>query len=174
MRKTNNMAKQAMIAALYTVLCFVLAPITFGSVQARVSEALTMLPVFGFGNVWGVTLGCFLTNLIGLATGANILGSLDIIFGTAATLVAAVLTYLFRNIRFKSMPILSALPPIIINAVVIGWELCIMINGSFHPVIFAAQAVSVAIGQIISCGVIGLLLVRVVENNKRLKELMEK
>ena len=174
MRKTNNMAKLAMIAALYTVICFVLAPITFGSVQARVSEALTMLPVFGFGNVWGVTLGCFLTNLIGLATGANILGSLDIIFGTAATLVAAVLTYLFRNIRFKGMPILSALPPIIINAVVIGWELCIMINGSFHPVIFAAQAVSVAIGQIISCGVIGLLLVRVIENNKRLKELMEK
>ena len=72
------------------------------------------------------------------------------------------------------MPILSTLPPIIINAVVIGWELCIMINGSFHPVIFAAQAVSVAIGQIISCGVIGLLLVRVIENNKRLKELMEK
>ena len=72
------------------------------------------------------------------------------------------------------MPVLSVIPPVVINAVVIGWELCIMINGEFHPVIFAAQAVSVAIGQIISCGVIGLLLVRVIENNKRLKEMMEK
>lgn len=174
MKKTNNLSKQAMIAALYTVIGFVLAPFTFGSVQARISEALTLLPVFGIHNVWGITIGCFLTNLIGLATGANILGSLDIIFGTGATLAAGLLTYLFRNIRYKGMPVLSVLPPVIINAVVIGWELCIMINGSFHPVIFTAQAVSVGIGQLISCGVIGLLLVKVIENNKRLKELIEK
>ncbi len=174
MKKVNNLSKQAMIAALYTVISLVMAPIAFGSVQARVSEALTLLPVFGIGNVWGVTVGCFLTNLVGLATGANILGSLDIIFGTAATFVAALLTYLFRNIRIKGIPVLSALPPVIINAIVIGWELCIMINGEFHPVIFAAQALSVGIGQALSCGIIGLVLVRVIENNKRLKELMSK
>lgn len=171
MKKTNNLSKQAMIAALYTVISLVMAPIAFGSVQARVSEALTLLPVFGISNIWGVTVGCFLTNLVGLATGANILGSLDIIFGTAATFVAGLLTYIFRNIRFKGLPILSALPPVIINAVVVGWELCIMINGSFHPVIFTAQAVSVGVGQTISCG-IGLLLVRLIENNKRLKEII--
>ena len=171
MKKTNNLSKQAMIAALYTVIGFVMAPISFGAVQARISEALTLLPVFGIQNVWGITVGCFLTNLIGLATGANILGSLDIIFGTAATLAAGILTYLFRNLRFKNLPILSALPPIIINAIVVGWELCIMINGSFHPVIFTAQAVSVGVGQTISCG-IGLLLVRLIENNKRLKEII--
>lgn len=171
MKKTNKLSKQAMIAALYTVIGFVMAPLSFGAVQARVSEALTLLPVFGIQNVWGITVGCFLTNLIGLATGANILGSLDIIFGTAATLAAGLLTYLFRNIRFKGMPILSALPPVIINAVVVGWELCIMINGSFHPVIFTAQTVSVGVGQIISCG-IGLFLVRIIENNTRLKEIM--
>lgn len=171
MNKTNKIAKQAMIAALYTVIGFVLAPISFGAVQARVSEALTLLPVFGISNVWGITIGCFLTNLIGLATGANILGSLDIIFGTAATLVAGLLSYLFRNVRLRDIPVLSALPPVIINAVVVGWELCIMINGSFHPVIFTAQAVSVGIGQIVSCG-IGLLLVRLIENNKRLKEII--
>ena len=171
MKKTNKISKQAMIAALYTVIGFVMAPLSFGTVQARVSEALTLLPVFGITNVWGISMGCFLTNLTGLATGANILGSLDIIFGTAATLTAGLLTYLFRNIRFKGLPILSALPPVIINAVVVGWELCIMLNGSFHPVIFTAQAVSVAVGQIISCG-IGLFLVRIIENNKRLKEIM--
>ncbi|MBR4035277.1 MAG: QueT transporter family protein [Oscillospiraceae bacterium] len=174
MKKTNNLAKQAMIAALYTVIGFVLAPVSFGAVQARISEALTLLPVFGISNVWGVTIGCFLTNLIGLATGANILGSLDIIFGTAATLVAGLLTYALRNIRFKGMPVLASLPPVIINAVVVGWELCIMINGSFHPVIFTAQAVSVALGQIISCCIFGLMLVRVIEGNKLLKEKMVK
>ncbi|MBP0980490.1 MAG: QueT transporter family protein, partial [Oscillospiraceae bacterium] len=134
MKKTNTLSKQAMIAALYTVIGFVMAPISFGAVQARVSEALTLLPVFGIQNVWGITIGCFLTNLIGLATGANILGSLDIIFGTAATFTAGILTYMFRNIKIKGMPLLSALPPIIINAFVVGWELCIMMNGSFHPV----------------------------------------
>ncbi len=174
MKKTNNLSKQAMIAALYTVISLVMAPIAFGSVQARVSEALTLLPVFGIGNVWGVTVGCFLTNLVGLATGANILGSLDIIFGTAATFAAALLTYFFRNIRIKNMPVLSALPPVIINAIVIGWELCIMINGEFHPVIFTAQAVAVGIGQALSCFVLGLFLVRIIENNPRLKELMSK
>ncbi len=172
MKKTSTISKQAMIAALYTVIGFVLAPISFGAVQARVSEALALLPVFGISNVWGITIGCFLTNLIGLATGANILGSLDIIFGTIATLIAGLLTYLFRNIRFRGMPVLSALPPVIVNAIVVGWELCIMINGEFHPVIFTAQAVSVAVGQAISCCVIGLVLVRIIENNKRLKEIM--
>lgn len=174
MKNTNNLSKQAMIAALYTVIGFVLAPVSFGAVQARVSEALTLLPVFGISNVWGITIGCFLTNLIGLATGANILGSLDIIFGTAATLVAGLMTYALRNIRFKGMPVLAALPPVIINAIVVGWELCIMINGSFHPVIFMAQAVSVALGQIISCCIFGLMLVRVIESNKLLKEKMIK
>ena len=174
MRKTNNLSKQAMIAALYTVISLAMAPIAFGSVQARVSEAFTLLPVFSIGNVWGVTVGCFLTNLVGLATGANILGSLDIIFGTAATFIAALLTYFFRNIRIKNMPVLSALPPVIINAIVIGWELCIMINGEFHPIIFTAQAVAVGVGQALSCFVLGLFLVKIIENNPRLKELMSK
>ena len=66
MKKTNNLSKQAMIAALYTVIGFVMAPISFGAVQARISEALTLLPVFGIQNVWGITVGCFLTNLIGI------------------------------------------------------------------------------------------------------------
>ena len=101
MNKTNNLTKQAMIAAIYTVLSLGFSAISFGTVQIRVSEALTLLPVFAFGNVWGVTIGCFLTNLVGFFTGANILGGLDMIFGTAATFAAAITTYLLRNIRIK-------------------------------------------------------------------------
>jgi len=69
---------------------------------------------------------------------------------------------------------LSALPPVIINAIVVGWELCIMINGGFNAVVFTAQAVSVAVGQLISCVGLGLILVRVIEKNPQLKEIVEK
>lgn len=173
MKKTKNLSRQAMIAAMYVVLSVALSPITYGAVQARISEALTLLPIYNPATIWAVTLGCFLTNLIGLFTGANILGALDIIFGTLATLVAAFLTYKFRNIQLKGLPILSVIPPILINAIVIGWELCIMIAGGFSWPIFIAQAISVALGQALSCGVIGLVMVvGVINKNPKLKELI--
>ncbi|MBQ5325664.1 MAG: QueT transporter family protein, partial [Oscillospiraceae bacterium] len=102
MNKSKSLSRQAMIAAMYTVIGLIFAPISFGTVQVRFSEMLTLLPVFGVSNIWGITAGCFITNLIGLMTGANILGSLDIIFGTAATFAAGLLTWLFRNVRFKN------------------------------------------------------------------------
>ena len=174
MNKSRKISTQAMIAAMYVILGLIFAPISFGTVQVRISEMLTLLPVFGTGNVWGITIGCFITNLIGLFTGANILGSLDIIFGTAATFAAGILTRMLKKVRIKGTPFFSSLPPVILNAVVVGWELCIMINGSFHPVIFTAQALSVGIGQLISCSGLGLLMVRVIEKNPYLKDLMTK
>ena len=86
--KTRTIVRCALIASLYTAVSLVLAPIAFGAVQARVSEAFTLLPVLVPDAVVGVTLGCFLTNLVGVFTGANVLGALDIVFGTAATLTA--------------------------------------------------------------------------------------
>lgn len=171
-KKSSVISKQAMIAAIYTVISVCFSAITYGPVQVRISEALTLLPVFAFNNVWGVTIGCFLTNLIGFFTGANILGSLDIIFGTMATFAAAVASYLLRNIKFKGLPVLSAVPPILFNAVVVGWELCVLINGGFNTVVFAAQAASVAAGQSVSCGLIGLVTVNIINKNAVLKELI--
>ena len=169
--KSEFIVKQAMIAAIYTVLSVCLSAISYGTVQIRVSGALTLLPVFALGNVWGVTIGCFLTNVIGFFTGANILGALDAVFGTAATLVAALLTYALRNVRLKGLPVAAVIPPVIVNAVVIGMELCVLINGGFNPVVFWAQAVSVGVGQLLSCGVIGLIMVRVIERNGALKRM---
>ena len=174
MKKTNYMANQAMIAAIYTVLSVCLSAISYGPVQIRISEAMTLLPVVGIHNKWGVTIGCFMTNLIGFFSGANILGGLDMIFGTAATLVAALISYSLRNIRFKKLPVLSAIPPIVINAVVIGWELCVVIAGGFNAAVFAAQAIAVAAGQFLSCMVAGLLMVKIIENNKELKQRLSK
>lgn len=174
MKKSNVIARQAMIAAMYTVVGFALAPISFGTVQARISEALTLMPVFGAVNIWGVTIGCLLTNIIGFFTGANILGSLDIIFGTLATFLATVSTYLLRNVRIKGLPIPAAIPPIIFNAVIVGLELCFMISAGFNLPVFIAQAVSVGLGQTVSCLILGLVLVKVIESNPRLKDMMKK
>ena len=97
--KTRTIVRCALIASLYTAVSLVLAPIAFGAVQARVSEAFTLLPVLVPDAVVGVTLGCFLTNLVGVFTGANVLGALDIVFGTAATLTAALCTRRLARVR---------------------------------------------------------------------------
>ena len=148
--KTRTIVRCALIASLYTAVSLVLAPIAFGAVQARVSEAFTLLPVLVPDAVVGVTLGCFLTNLVGVFTGANVLGALDIVFGTAATLTAA------------------AVPPVLINAVVVGAELA----WAFGPRTFAGfllQAGGVALGQLFSCFALGLPLVRIIEKTPALR-----
>ena len=154
--KVRRMVVCAMLAAIYAAICLVFAPISFGAVQVRVSEALTLLPIFDPLLIVGVTLGCFVTNLIGFMTGANILGWLDILFGTAATLIAAVMTWKLRDFRIKGLPILAAIPPILVNAVVIGMELCWLISGGFNWSVFLINAVAVGIGQLISCFALGL------------------
>lgn len=161
---TRNMAIIAMIAALYTALCMALAPLSFGMVQVRVAEALTLLPVFSFAGVWGVTLGCALANLAGVFTGANILGAFDILFGTMATLIAALLSRKFRNIRIAGLPVVSAIPPVLINAIVIGAELSFVMapDGAFMST-FLTNFIYIAVGQSISCFVLGLIFVWVLE-----------
>lgn len=149
----------ALIAAMYAALTLVFAPFSFGTVQVRVSEALTLLPLFSPIAIWGVTLGCAVSNLAGVMLGTNILGILDVFFGTGATLLAAVMSYLLRNIRFKGLPVLAAIPPIIVNGIVIGGELTYLIAGGFDMNIFLVQSLSVAAGEAISCLVLGLVMV---------------
>ena len=141
-----------MIAAVYTAVCFVpgLSAIAFGPVQVRIAEALTLLPLIDKRAIWGVTLGCFLTNLLGAALGINPTGMLDAIIGTAATFLAALCTWKFRNIKTAGIPVLSCLMPVIFNFFFVGAELAALympqnimlgtlINGSW-----------VAIGELIS------------------------
>lgn len=164
--KTRTIVRCALIASLYTAVSLVLAPIAFGAVQARVSEAFTLLPVLVPDAVVGVTLGCFLTNLVGVFTGANVLGALDIVFGTAATLTAALCTRRLAHVRLRGLPVAAAVPPVLINAVVVGAELA----WAFGPRTFAGfllQAGGVALGQLFSCFALGLPLVRIIEKNAR-------
>lgn len=153
-------AVSAMIAAVYTAVSLALSLFSFGVVQIRVAECLTLLPVLSPLGIYGVTIGCLLTNIVGVAMGLTM--PVDILFGTLATAIAAVLSYLLRNARIKRLAIPAALPPILINGLIIGLELT-WLSGSFQWDVFWTCAVSVTLGQIIPCLVLGVLLVWVLE-----------
>ena len=163
----RSMVRGAVVAALYTAISIVLAPISYGAVQLRVAEALTLLPVFGPEAVVGVTLGCLLTNILGSSP-------IDAVFGTLATLVAALLTYLLRNLRWRGLPVLSALAPVIINALVVGAEITFFFMGTpaTLPVLLLNMA-TVGLGELVSCVLLGLLLVRAIERSPRVLELLQ-
>lgn len=145
------------IAGLYTALTLVLAPLSFGIVQCRVSEALTILAAYHPAAVAGLTVGCALSNMVGLAMGANVAGALDILLGTLATGLAAWLTYRLRGVRFGGLPILSTLPPVVLNALIIGAELTAVLGPRNLPTLLMWMG-SVAVGQLIACVGGGLLL----------------
>ena len=90
-KKVTFLTQAAMIAAIYVVLTFVFAHISFGEVQIRIAEMLTVLPVFTPAAIPGLFVGC----LIGNITGGAMLP--DVIFGSIATLIGAVGTYFLRN-----------------------------------------------------------------------------
>ena len=109
----RRLVRCAVIAAVYVVVCLVLAPFSYGAVQVRVAEALCLLPVFGAEYIVGVTLGCFLANLLGSTV-------VDVVFGTLATLLACLVTYKLRDIRVKGLAIPASLPPVVFNMIIVG------------------------------------------------------
>lgn len=133
-----------MIAAIYVVLTYVFQPFGFMDVQVRVAEALTILPFFTPAAIPGLFVGCLLGNMLGGAV------LLDIVMGSLTTLVAASISYLLRKNKY-----LVALPPIIGNAIVVPWVLRIG-YGLATPI--PLMMVTVGIGEIISCGILGTML----------------
>ena len=112
--KTLRIAVGAVIAAAYAALTIALAPISYGAVQFRVSEVLTILPFFVPGAVMGVFIGCILANLF---TGSVF----DIVFGSLATLLAGPLTARFgKKGNTVKNRLLGCLMPVVFNAVIVG------------------------------------------------------
>lgn len=142
--KTLFITQAALIAAIYVVLVYVFKPISFSYIQVRIAEALTILPYFTPAAIPGVSIGCLLANLL---TGADLL---DIIFGTLATLLGAIGSYVLRRHKF-----LVPLPPILANSIIIPWILRYAYALTL-PIPF--MMLTVGIGEVISCGVLGLIL----------------
>lgn len=169
MQKSNVqfIVKSALIAALYAVLTLALGPISFGNmgIEFRISEALTILPIFTFSAVPGLFCGCIIANLIGMAF--STLGIVDVVFGSLATLIAALLTYFLRKITIKGLPFLSLLAPVIMNAIIIGLELKIILPDVFPSFLYAFYIIG--IGEVISVFLIGVPLFYIINKTKALK-----
>ncbi len=164
-QKTRRWLIIAMIGALYTALSLALAPYSFGPVQVRIAEAMTLLPLLSPLGIGGLTLGCALTNLIGAATGLNILGYYDVVWGTLATFMAALITYNFQHLKVKKIPIISIAAPIVLNALIIGAELSVAF-GPLTWIGFGFYALSVAAGQALSVILLGIPLLKAIESTK--------
>ena len=172
LNKKNNkvafLAQAAVIAALYTALTYVAAAmnLAYGAVQFRFSEALTLLPIFTPAAVPGLALGCFISNL------ASPFGPVDWIFGTLATLLAAICTRAVRNVELKKIPWLAPFMPVIFNAVIIGFEVAcfsaadIFAFSNFSFEAFISIGLSVGIGQFLMCYGLGIPLVIMIRKTK--------
>jgi len=141
---TRRLARGAMIAALYAAVTLLLAPISYGAIQLRVAEAMTLLPTLFPEAIPGLFVGCLLANLLG---GAHML---DVLFGPLATLLAALSTRLLRG-----RPALAALPPVIFNGLVVG----VLVHYLYATEIALPLCMLyVAAGQAIACYALGLPL----------------
>lgn len=154
----RNIAMGGVIAALYVVLTVVANALGLasGAVQVRFSEALTIMPVFTASAVPGLTVGCVLANLI---TGC---APWDVVFGSLATLLGAVGTRLLRK-----KPLLAWIPPVVSNMLIVP----IVLQQVYGvPDVWWYLVLTVGAGEVISCGILGLLLYRSLKNNPQLKQ----
>lgn len=140
-----RLTQGAAIAALYVVLTLIFAPISFGPVQLRIAEMLTILPLFTSAAVPGLFIGCLLANLLG---GAVIW---DVIFGSIATLIGAWLGRKLRGNRW-----LVPVPAIISNAVIVPFVL--KYGYGFTEIPLYLMAIYVAAGEIVGCFFLGEFL----------------
>ena len=164
-KNTQTFTKFAMIAAIYTVVSLVLAPFSYGNIQVRIAEALTILPLIYRPSIAGVTLGCFLTNLIGAMMGVNPTGMIDAVVGTAATLFAAILTYQLRDRKIAGIPVPSLLMPVIFNFFFVGMELSVLYFEGNVWLGLLIMGTEVAIGELISV-IIGYFLVKALDRTE--------
>ena len=168
---TLRLAYMAILAAAYAALTFVLAPISYGAIQFRVSEALTVLPFFLPCTVWGLWIGCILANLY---TGSV----LDIVFGSLATLLAALLTARFgRKGNTVGNRLLGCLMPVLFNAVIVGAVLTwgYQIQSFPSPIAsYAFNALTVGIGEAGVLYLIGYTLLRQLPKIRSFREFVEK
>ena len=154
-------AQAAMIAALYVVLTFIAN--TFGlanyAIQVRISEALTILPYFTPAAIPGLVIGCLLSNIL---TGCILP---DIIFGSIATLIGALGTYALRKFKWC-----APVTPILANALIVPLVLIygygFLLEGVSTVYCYGYYFITVGIGEIISCGILGMLLLLTLEKYK--------
>ena len=167
MRKfsVRDLVLAAMVAALYALLGYFgdILQLTFGPIQCRIAEALTVLPFLFPATAPGLAIGCLITNLL------SPYGPIDVIFGTLATAIAAWLT--------TKMPrwYLAALPPILVNAVILppmwAWAEVGAVNTAFWTAC-GFNALTFIVGEALACYVLGTVLLKALAQVDYLKPVM--
>ena len=162
--RTSQLTLAAMVAALYAVLSYFgsVFGLTYGPIQCRFAEALCVLPFLFPSTVPGLFVGCLITNLM------STVGPLDIVLGSLATLLAALWTAKMPN-RW-----LAPLPPVLCNGVIVGGMITWYEVG-FGPhfwKLFAFNGVTVALGELLACYVLGSLLLWALPQVKSLRNMI--
>lgn len=145
---TKRILQGAIIASIYAVLTILLAPISYGPMQVRVSEALTILPAMTPAGVPGLFVGCLVSNVLGPY------GIVDVVVGSTASLLAALASY-----KLRERPILVPLPPVIINGILIGG----MLHFAYGVPNLPACMAWVALGQLLACYGLGYPLLKLLK-----------
>ncbi len=149
-KRSTSLALCGIIASAYFIVCMLFMPLSYGGIQVRFAEALTVLPLFFGEAVWGLAVGCLIANFFGN-------GVLDIVFGTLATLLSAILTY-FIGKKIKNPKIrffIGAFPPIIINAIIVPFTFLAVVE---LKELYFLSMLQVFIGQFISIYLVGSLI----------------
>lgn len=171
-KSTRYIVQAAVIAALYAILTILQNTLLPGSasaaVQFRVSEVLTVLALYTPAAIPGLTVGCIIANISSLSA----LGPYDLIFGSLASLIAALCMYALRNVRLATLPVLAALMPALANGIIVGFEIeFFFIEGGFHFADFLLQGGLVALGELGVLFVLGLPLAKLIERQQLDKKL---
>lgn len=147
----KSLARAGMIAAIYAALTLIFAPISFNAVQFRISEAMTVLPILLPEAVPGLAVGCLVANILGGAALPDVIG------GTLATLIAAILT---RTLRKK--PVLAMASPVVINGLIVGplVYFCYEYQSVFSLGALGFTVFTVALGEAVVVAVLGTLLIK--------------
>ena len=153
--RTRYIAEGAMIAALYVILTYIsmIFGLDKGAIQCRLSESLTVLPIYFPSAIPGLFIGCIVSNLL---TGCAVW---DIIFGSLATLVAAIVTSRLKRVKY-----LASIPPIVANTLVIP-PIIAYVYGT--EMALWLIYITVFLGELVSCGLLGTMLIGIIEKKRK-------
>jgi uncharacterized membrane protein len=154
-KTVQRVVKTAIIAALYAVITVVLAPISYGPIQFRVSEIMVLLAIFDPFYIGGLTIGCFIANMLG----PN--GVMDIVFGTIATFIsvyAISLTGKFVK-NAKVSLLVASLWPTVFNGLIVGWMLYYVCK---LPLLLSIG--EVAVGEFVVVTIVGVPVIKLIQN----------
>ena len=156
--KTQFITMAGVIAAAYVVLTFIAQTVGLasGAIQFRLSEVLTILPMFTTAAIPGLAVGCVLANIL---TGCALW---DVVFGSIATLLGALGTHLLKK---TENPYLGYLPPIISNMLIVP---AVLMKVYGAPESYWYLMLTVGIGEVVCCGVLGVIFYKVIKKRKLL------